>query len=150
MSEKELQHNIVKWFGQTYPEHRGLLFEVNNNTYSVRHGLSRISMGMVPGVSDLILIMPKCGKIAALELKAINSRHPINHIENQLDWGKKIIDNGGFYLMSYKEREIRGFMYHCIRQKYNCLRYTQDTYIPNIQFEIDLAKKNNKKTIVFK
>jgi hypothetical protein len=87
------------WFSQQYPQHRGLLFEVNNDSYSAKHGTNRTAMGRVKGVSDLMLIEPIAATTIGIELKAPESRHDKNHIETQLNWGKKIIESGGFYFM---------------------------------------------------
>jgi hypothetical protein len=118
------------WFSQQYPQHRGLLFEVNNdnidevsmlrqiaarnpehkkeiltlikklNLKSKKQSvMKRIAMGMIPGLSDLILIEPIAATTCGIELKASRSRHSKSHIETQLNWGKKIIESGGFYFM---------------------------------------------------
>lgn len=99
-SENKTQHTFIMWFGQKYPEHRGLLFEVNNNVYSLHHASKRRSMGMVAGVADLILVLPNSGKIAGIELKAPGSTHNKDHIRQQVEWGKKVVDNGGFYYIT--------------------------------------------------
>lgn len=100
MTEKQLQHKIVMWFSQQYPKYRGLLFEVNNDTYNIKHASTRLAMGMISGVSDLIFIVPSTGTVFGIELKAPGSRHTKKHIANQLQWGQKVIENGGYYIMS--------------------------------------------------
>lgn len=100
MNESQHQHSFIMWFGQQYPEHRGLLFEVNNNVYSLHHASKRRSMGMVAGVSDLILVLPNSGKTVGIELKAPGSIHNKDHIRQQVEWGKKVVDNGGFYYIT--------------------------------------------------
>src|SRR6056297_2943469 len=97
MKEKRLQHELIMWFGQTYPELHGCLFEANNDTYNIQHAQTRRSMGMISGVSDLILIANGC--MAGMEIKGLDSRHKTDHIKNQRQWGSKIIRNGGAYLM---------------------------------------------------
>ena len=100
MKEDRLQHNLIMWFGQLWPEYRRLLFEVNNNPKNQAHGIYRKSMGMLKSVSDLILIVPNVGKVAGIELKAPDSIHKKEHIQNQLSWGENLIDNGGEYIMT--------------------------------------------------
>lgn len=100
MTEKRLQYELVLWFSQKYPELRGHLFEINNDTYNVKHAMTRRAMGMISGVSDLIFVVPKSGKTAAIELKAPSSVHSKEHIQNQVDWGVKMIKSGGYYLIT--------------------------------------------------
>ena len=75
MTEKQLQAKLIINFGQKYPQHRELLFEVNNDTYSRNHAAARKAVGMVPGVSDLIVVTHYSGKILGIELKAVGSVH---------------------------------------------------------------------------
>lgn len=100
--ESKLQHDLIMWFGQKYPQYRNLLIEINNDTYSMYHAVKRKSMGMVPGASDLIFIIPTSTfpQIAGLELKARGSVHKSEKILRQLEWGKSIKDIGGYYIIS--------------------------------------------------
>ena len=100
MREDKLQHNFIMWFGQTWPEYNDLIFEVNNNPKNQIHGTYRKSMGMKKNVSDLILIRPNSGEVIGIELKAPGSVWPKDHIENQFNWGKLVIKNGGLYIMT--------------------------------------------------
>jgi len=100
MTEKQLQAKLIINFGQKYPKHRELLFEVNNDTYSRNHADARKAVGMVPGVSDLIFVSPFTGKIVGIELKAAGSTHAAQHIHTQLSWGAQITKAGGYYIMS--------------------------------------------------
>ena len=49
---------------------------------------------MVAGVSDLIYFN---GEFNAIEVKVSGSKHSINHIQSQYDWGCKIVEKGGTY-----------------------------------------------------
>ena len=100
MTESQLQHQLIMWFSQSYPQFNGLLFEVNNDTYNVNHAQHRRAMGMVRGVSDLLLVSPHTGVITAIELKAPGSKHKTEHIKRQLEWGETVINAGGNYIMS--------------------------------------------------
>ena len=58
--ESTLQIACVKWFNAIYPEHQGLLFSVPNG--GQRNAITAKIMkaeGVVAGVSDLILFMPR-------------------------------------------------------------------------------------------
>lgn len=115
-NEDRIQHEFIMWFGQTWPEYRQLMFEVNNDTHSAGQANYRKSKGMISGVSDLILILPNNGKVVAIELKAPGSVHKIDHIKNQLDWGNRVVKNGGFYFMTSQilvlQRHIHSLIYH--------------------------------------
>lgn len=55
-SEAAFQQECVIWFHNTYPNLRGLLFMVNNNSSSKREGAFKKALGLVAGVSDLIFL----------------------------------------------------------------------------------------------
>lgn len=67
MTEERLQFDIVLWFNYTFPNKRGQLFHVNQKSRNKIEGNKMKSMGVVPGVSDLILI--KQGMVIFIELK---------------------------------------------------------------------------------
>lgn len=100
MNESIIQHQLVIWFSQSYPEYKGLLFSVNNDTFNVKDAQKRKALGLIKGVSDLCLVVPDSGKLAGIELKKPRSYHSVSHIQNQLYWGDKIISSGGYYLMT--------------------------------------------------
>lgn len=97
MNEKQLQSKIVIDFSHKMPELRGCLWATANRTFSIKDGQTQMAMGMIPGVSDLILFYKK--RMVALEVKVIGKIHKKEHIERQLEWGKKIEANGGRYFI---------------------------------------------------
>ena len=109
-SEKELQHQLIMQFGQQYPQYRDLLFEVNNDTYNQRHAAKRKSMGMVAGVSDLILVSPYTGNVHPIELKAPGSRHKATHIARQITWQRQIRSAGGVAIISANFDRVYAFI----------------------------------------
>lgn len=143
MREDRLQHDLIMWFGHSWPEYRKLLIEINNNPKNKAHGSYRKSMGMIKSASDLIMVQPKSGTIAAIELKAHGSIHPKNHIENQIAWGELIIEQGGFFIMSSDLPTVKEFISLIIKKEY--------LSVLDIQFEQLLFVKNqfNNKTIKF-
>ena len=92
MSEDQLQHEIIMWFSQTYPELRGALFEINNNSNNIRSSMRHRALGRIAGVSDLILHYKF---MYGIELKAPFSRHKRNQIELELEWGRGVVSRGG-------------------------------------------------------
>lgn len=143
MNENKIQHEVVKWFSQKYPQYRGLLFEVNNNPANVKHALKRRAMGMISGVSDLIFIIPRTGKVAGIEVKAPQSVHSKQHIENQMEWGRGVVGNRGFYLMQSDVNSIMNFIECLIIGDFNKARLICDYANSNIKNQM------NKKTIKF-
>ena len=67
MTEQQLQVQIFTYHWNHYPEQRKRLFHVNNKARNAIEGKTFQMMGVVPGVSDLILIKP--GAILFIELK---------------------------------------------------------------------------------
>lgn len=103
-----MQNHIVIWFSQEYPQLYGSLFEVNNNPKDIREAMHRRGMGMVAGVSDLILIANNA--FAGIELKHPKTKHSKAHIEQQKKWGAHITLQGGIYIMSDDVDEIKEFI----------------------------------------
>jgi len=96
MNEKQLQFKIVMDFSQKRPLEKGLLWSTRNQTFSAKDGMTQKGMGMVAGVSDLIYFKETfCG----LEIKQKGKRHSAKHIKQQLEWGKKITENGGIWFI---------------------------------------------------
>lgn len=107
-NESQLQNAIVVWFSREYPHLYGSLFEVNNNPRNIKEAMFRRGMGMVAGVSDLVLIANN--KVAGIELKHPKTKHSKAHIEQQQKWGLHIQSQGGYYIMSESEEEIKCFI----------------------------------------
>ena len=67
LSEHQIQAQIVAYFNANYPNNRKCLFHVNNKAKDSLEGARMKTMGVVSGVSDLILIAPN--QVYFLELK---------------------------------------------------------------------------------
>ena len=63
--EGRIQAECFAWFWNTFPQYRKLLFHVPNENDrcdgNAIQGAIRKSLGIVPGVSDLILLIPRGG-----------------------------------------------------------------------------------------
>ena len=106
--EAHLQSEVVIWFSDKYPQLYGSLFEVNNNPNGIKDAMRRRALGMVAGVSDLILVA--CNTFAGIELKHTKTKHKKDHISKQLRWGEHVISQGGKYIMSNDIEEIKEFI----------------------------------------
>lgn len=87
-SEAAFQQECVIWFHNTYPNLRGLLFMVNNNSSSKREGAFKKALGLVAGVSDLIFLY-EC-KAHCIELKTPNGYQSTD----QLCWEDLVYKQG--------------------------------------------------------
>lgn len=68
--EGKIQAECFQWFHNSFPQYRGLLFHVPNendraDSNSIQ-GAIRKSLGVWPGVADLILLIPRGGHGALL------------------------------------------------------------------------------------
>ena len=93
MSEAQIQSECVTWLWNTYPETRGLFFAVQNNSEHAVRALQRKSMGLIPGVSDTILLWK--GKAHLIEFKTPTG----NQSPSQKTWQKKVTDEGFEYYL---------------------------------------------------
>lgn len=92
--EDKLQHSCVLWFSQEHLEMKGQLFAINNTANSPKQALHLKSLGVVPGVADLLFIRPS-GKLVAIEMKYPDSIHNLDHVRRQAKWGAIVVKLGG-------------------------------------------------------
>lgn len=67
MTEHQIQAQIIAYFNQHYPQYRKCLFHVNNKAKDSLEGARFKTLGVVAGVSDLILLAPN--QVYFIELK---------------------------------------------------------------------------------
>ena len=98
--EGRVQAECVQWFWNEYPQYRGLLFHCPNegNRSSKTDGAYRKALGLISGVSDLILLIPnKLHHALCIEMKTEVGRQS----ESQILWQSKV--------------EAQGFRYEVVR-----------------------------------
>lgn len=100
--EGRIQSSCVAWFWNTYPQYRELYFCVPNENAredsNASTGAIRRSMGVVKGVSDTILFLPRGGYHAlCIEMKTETGRQS----DAQRLWQSKV--------------EAQGFRYEVVR-----------------------------------
>lgn len=95
--ESHIQRNCVKWFRLAYPKLSRLLFAVPNGG---KRGIVEASImkaeGVVSGVADLLLLVPK-GNHNALAIEMKTSKGKQN--ENQKLWQNDFEQMGGKYVI---------------------------------------------------
>lgn len=112
-SEAQIQASAVLWMNNERPETRGLFFCVNNeNSRSVYEskrqqlisGSIRRVMGIVAGVADTLLMMPR-GKYhaACFEFKTEIGRQS----EAQIRWQEKVECEGYYYAIVRSLEEFK-------------------------------------------
>lgn len=93
-TESRLQSEIFQWHWNTYPNHRGRLFTVHNNPRNKIDGNRLKAMGLVAGVSDMILLRPERPPLC-IELKTENGRQG----ERQKWWQVVAEETGADYVL---------------------------------------------------
>lgn len=105
MSEVKIQSDITRKFSELYPLKRGQLFHVSNERNNKIQAFQARSIGIFPGVSDFIYFdkfHPRengtpCVLIVGIEVKEPGSRHEVDKVERQVDWGEILESQGGVW-----------------------------------------------------
>lgn len=94
-SEAQLQSSCVRYFRLRYPKYKRLLIHVpNGGSRNLREAVSLKVQGVVPGVADLILFVPKWDYPAlCIELKAGRNKQT----DKQILWQQDIEGQGYLY-----------------------------------------------------
>lgn len=100
--EGRIQAECVAWFHNTYPQYRGLYFAVQNENSradsNASTGAIRKAMGVVKGVSDTLMFVPRSKWHGlCVEFKSNIGRQSLAQIE----WQQKV--------------EAQGFRYEVVR-----------------------------------
>jgi hypothetical protein len=94
-TEAKIQQEIVKFFKNNYclKHHspRCIIFSVPNESNSKRETMQKMAIGMMPGVSDLIVIFP--GRVIFIEIKTPEGRQSTS----QKDFQATVSDLGFEY-----------------------------------------------------
>ena len=105
---REEEHNIqcacVRWFNLQWPEYRGLLFAVPNGGARSKATAGKLKAeGVVPGVSDLILLVPKLWHHAlCIEMKTAKGRQS----PEQKGWQEMVEAHGYKYAVCHSLDEF--------------------------------------------
>ena len=104
--ESRLQAECFSWFWNAYPEYRGLMFHVpsEGNRSSKIDGGKRKAMGIVAGVSDLILMLPRhnCHGLC-IEMKTETGKQS----DKQKEWERKVTEQGYDYQIARSLSEFK-------------------------------------------
>lgn len=103
MTESRLQQECFMYHWNKYPEQRGLLFKVRNEGTNKISGARDKATGLVPGVSDMIYLVPFARPLM-LEFKTEIGRQS----KNQVIWQCKVEAVGYEYFIV---RSVEDFIY---------------------------------------
>lgn len=113
----EEEHNIqcacVRWFNFQWPQYRGLLFAIPNGGARSKATAGKLKAeGVVPGVADLILLVPAKYRVNAyleaifpalcIEMKTSNGRQS----PEQKEWQAKVESKGYKYAVCHSLDEF--------------------------------------------
>lgn len=108
-SESKLQQDCYLWYHNNYPALRGSLWMCHNNAKDARQGATLKAMGMVRGVSDLMMLYN--GAFYAIELKTETGRQS----EFQKQWQEVILSQGGTYVIVRSLQDFCNFVLSIIK-----------------------------------
>lgn len=106
MSEEDkLQSECVKWFRYQYPKLKKLLFHVpNGGSRNVIEAKKLKQMSVVPGVSDLILLLPRRNYGAlCIEMKTPSG----DQSPSQKEWEQEVTVAGNKYALCRSFEEFQ-------------------------------------------
>lgn len=103
--ELRLQQECYVWWHNTYPEHRGKLWRVENERRRNRYEqMIAKSTGLVAGVADLNMLHG--GQFYAIELKSPEGRQTVE----QRAWQRRIEAEGGVYVIVRSLEQFQTFI----------------------------------------
>jgi hypothetical protein len=91
--EEKLQSECYKWFHNSFPLERRMLFHVDNNSYNATIGAHKKALGVVKGVSDLVFIID--GSVIFIEMKTPSGEQETE----QRDFEMKVKSRGHTYVV---------------------------------------------------
>lgn len=111
MSEIQLQSKIAQTISVRFPKLKGQFFHISNERNNKVQAFQARSIGIVPGVSDFLFMEllysdQELGtKLTGIEVKDPGSYHDVDHVKQQVKWGKTLERCGGrwFLVVSVEE-----------------------------------------------
>jgi len=91
--EAKLQSEMVKWYRNEWYENPKCLWATFNEGVNIG---GKISMGMLGGVSDLLLYERYRRGLIGIEIKYPGESHNVDHVIRQAKWILDVCNRGGF------------------------------------------------------
>lgn len=104
--EASLQSACVRWFTLQYPQYRGLLIHVpNGGSRNALEARNLKTQGVVPGVADLLLLLPRKGfGCLGIEMKYGQGKQS----DKQEEWERQFTASGNLYTVCRSIDEFIG------------------------------------------
>lgn len=108
-AESALQKAAVYWFRMQYPQLARMLFSIPNGGWrSPVEAAIMKAEGVVPGVADLILLIPNANhNCLCIEMKTAKGRQS----EYQKEWEKDTLKHGNDYAVVRSFEEFKQLIY---------------------------------------
>lgn len=108
--ESRIQQACVRWFSLQYPQYKGLLFAVpNGGRRDAVTGAMLKAEGVVAGVSDLILFLPRKG-FHALCIEMKTQSKASKQQDTQKQWQRSVEAQGYKYIICRSVMEFISFV----------------------------------------
>lgn len=104
MKHDRLQQNCYKWFHNTYPSLRGLMWHNWNNPANARQGAYLKSIGLQAGVFDLLFYFNKT--LYGFDIKVGRDKYS----QGQKNWKQKVEEQGGYCMEIRSEEEFKSIV----------------------------------------
>jgi hypothetical protein len=92
-TEEQLQNHCYKWFHNSFPAWRKMLFHVDNNSWNAVIGAKKKALGVNAGVSDMIFI-------SFVETLFLECKLPgETQSQEQIEFQQKVEERGKKYLL---------------------------------------------------
>lgn len=109
-TEGKIQADCYKWFHNTYPEYRGLLYHNFNNPRNRVQGARMVAMGLIKGVADLSFLWNKT--IYFIEIKTPEGKQKAH----QIKWEELVTSYGFNYYIIRDKEEFKKLITEIIKQ----------------------------------
>lgn len=103
-NEEQMQSESFIWFWNTYPEHRQMLFHVQQQARNAVQGARFKSIGVVAGVSDMILVC--LGMVVFIEFKMPDGKQS----KEQVTFEQKVTARGHMYIIIRSVNEFKALI----------------------------------------
>ena len=101
VNEDQLQAKCFKWFDETFPAERKMLFAVPNGDERDKRTANKLkAMGVQPGVSDLVFVTDE---VTFIEMKFGNGVQS----DGQKVFEAKVLERGHSYRLCYTFEEFK-------------------------------------------
>lgn len=119
--EEKLQSECYKWFHNSFPLWRKMLFHVDNNSWNSIIGAKKKALGVNAGVCDFVLIL--FAETIWIEMKTPTGTQS----DEQIDFQKKVEARLHKYVILRTEQEFREFITQKIRESNEYLTLAAST-----------------------